>query len=192
MSHQLWTTLIKYNISPNQLYFLDSCRYKIRPCHIIDVEQERQTALDRGHLDDEGKLSPGAVFILDEFETLLVKTKKKVVSEVLGNNALGSIKTYREMFPAVKLPSGEYARQNIQELKDKFVWFFKTYPEFTWDDVLDATDYYIYSKQKDGYLYMMTSSYFIQKTDPRTKISRSALADLCQNISDNPEILKNA
>jgi hypothetical protein len=96
------------------------------------------------------------------------------------------------MFPAQKLPSGELARQSVQELKDKFVWFFKTYPEFDWDLVLDATDYYVYTKQKDGYLYMINSSYFIQKTDPRTKISRSALADHCQMILDNPEILKTA
>lgn len=190
MSHQLWTTLIKYNISPNQLYFLDSCRNKIKPSQIIDTEQERQAAINRGHIDQDSKLSTGAVFILDEFETLLVKTKKKVVSDILGVNALDSIKIYREMFPTIKLPSGEYARQNIQELKDKFVWFFKTYPEFTWEIVLDATDYYVYNKQKEGYLYMMTSSYFIQKTDPRTKISRSSLADLCQNIIDNPDILK--
>ena len=192
MSHQLWTTLIKYNISPNQLYFLDSCRHKIKPTQIIDEDYERQLALERGHLDAEGKLSPGALFILDEFETLLVKTKKKVASEVLGNNALESIKTYREMFPAQKLPSGELARQTVQELKDKFIWFFKTYPEYDWNLVLDATDYYVYTKQKDGFSYMITSSYFIQKTDPRTKISRSALADHCQMILDNPEILKTA
>ncbi len=112
------------------------------------------------------------------------------MSEVLGINALQSIKTYREMFPAQKLPSGELARQTVQELKDKFVWFFKTYPEFDWNLVLDATDYYIYTKQKDGYNFMINSSYFIQKTDPRTRVSRSALADHCQMILDNPEILK--
>ena len=38
---------------------------------------------------------------------------------------------------------------------------------------------------------MVTSSYFIQKTDMKTKLSRSILADYCQMIIDNPEILKN-
>lgn len=190
MNHQVWTTLIKYNVSPNQLYFLDCCRYKIKPTHLIDEDKERQVALEREHLTEDNKLTPGAIFILDEFETLLAKTKKKVMSEVLGINALQSIKTYREMFPAQKLPSGELARQTVQELKDKFVWFFKTYPEFDWNLVLDATDYYIYTKQKDGYNFMINSSYFIQKTDPRTRVSRSALADHCQMILDNPEILK--
>jgi hypothetical protein len=192
MSHQLWTVLIKYNVSPNQLYFLDCCRHKIQPTQLIDQEAEKQVALERGHLDQDGKLTSGAAFILDEFETLLVKTKKKVASDILGTNFLERIKEYRNMFPAVKLPSGELARQSVQELRDKFVWFFKTYPDYDWDLVLDATDYYLFTKQKDGFMYTVTSSYFIQKTDPRTKISRSALADHCQMILDNPEILKTA
>jgi hypothetical protein len=192
MSHQLWTTLIKYNVSPNQLYFLDCCRYKIKPTHLIDEDKEREVATERGHLDKDGKLTPGALFVLDEFETLLSKTKKKVVSEVLGMDALKNVKIYREMFPAEKLPSGEVGRQGIQELRDKFVWFFKTYPEFTWDNVLDATDYYIHTKRKDGFNYMINSTYFIQKTDPRTKVSRSALADHCQLLIDNPEIFRTA
>lgn len=159
---------------------------------MIDEEAERAIALQRGHLDQDGKLTPGATFILDEFETLLAKTKKKVASEILGTNFLDRIKEYRNIFPAVKLPSGELARQSVQELRDKFVWFFKTYPDYDWDLVLDATDYYLYTKQKEGFMYTVTSSYFIQKTDPRTKISRSALADHCQLLLDNPEILKMA
>lgn len=191
MNHQLWTTLIKYNVSPNQLYFLDCCRYKIKPTHLIDEDTETKVAKERGHLDKDGKLTSGAIFILDEFETLLTKTKKKVSSEILGTNALEDINTYRELFPAKRLPSGELARQTVQELRDKFVWFFKTYPEFTWELVLNATDYYVYTKEKEGFNFMITSSYFIQKTDPRTKVSKSTLADYCQMILDNPEILRN-
>lgn len=177
-------------MSPNQLYFLDCCRYKIKPTGIINEEAERIVAQQRGHFDQNGNLTPGAIFILDEFETLLVKTKKKVVSELLGTNALESIKTYREMFPAKRVPRVGLLRQTVQELKEKFVWFFKTYPEFDWDLVLDATDYYIYTKQKENMEFVTTSSYFIQRTDNFTKASRSLLADYCQMIVDNPEILK--
>ena len=110
---------------------------------------------------------------------------------MLGENFLEKIKEYRELFPAMKLPSGELARQSVQELKDKFIWFFKTYPEYDWNLVLDATDFYVFSKHKENYSFMVTSSYFIQKTDIKTKLSRSILADYCQMILDNPEILKN-
>lgn len=180
--------MIKYNISPNQLYFLDCCRHKIRPTSIIDEEQEKAAALTRGHLDNQGNLTPGAVFILDEFESLLVKTKKKVASELLGTDALSYITAYREMFPAKRVPRVGLLRQTVQELKEKFVWFFKTYPEFDWELVLDATDYYIYTKSKENMEFITTSSYFIQRTDTFTKANRSLLADYCQMILDNPEI----
>jgi hypothetical protein len=173
-------------MSPNQLYFLDSCRHKIKPTAIIDTDNERLAAQQRGHIEPDGKLSEGAVFILDEFETFLVKTKKIVASEVLGDDGLAKIKEYRLIFPSERLPSGEFARTNIPDLKKKFIWFFKTYPEFDWDLVLNATDYYKHLKEKEGFKFMMNSSYFIQKTDPTTKIARSALADMCQNILDDP------
>lgn len=179
-------------MSPNQLYFLDCLRHKIKPTSLIDIETEQIIAGSRGHIDVNGVLSPGAIFILDEFESLLIKTKKKVASEVLGTDALTPINTYRNMFPAKRIPKVGLLRQTVQELRDKFIWFFKTYPEFSWDLVLDATDYYMYTKQKENMEFITTSSYFIQRTDSTTKVNRSLLADYCQMIIDNPEILKEA
>jgi len=190
MSHQLWTTLIKWNLSPNQIYFLDCCREKIIPSKmIINPDAERMIAHQKGLIDENGKLTNKAAVILNEFETYLVKTKKKVASEVLGADMNDRIKEYREIWPAKRLPSGELARQNVQELKDKFVWFFKTYPEYDWDLVLDATDYYNEVFRKKNYMYMATSSYFIKKTNPQTKEVSSKLADYCQQIIDNPKLL---
>lgn len=159
---------------------------------MINADVERSVAEQRAHISEDGTLTPGALFILDEFETLLVKTKKRVVSELLGTDALDRIQSYREMFPAKRIPKVGLLRQTVQELKDKFVWFFKTYPEFDWTLVLDATDYYIYTKQKENMEYITTSSYFIQRTDTFSKASRSLLADYCQMIVDNPEILNEA
>jgi hypothetical protein len=144
----------------------------------------------KGLITESGELTPKGIAILEEFETYLVKTKKKVASEVLGANFIETVNKYREIFPAKRLPSGELARQSVQELKDKFIWFFKTFPEYDWDLVLDAADYYIYVKSKQDFQYTITSSYFIKKTDPRTKETRSVLADYCQQLLDDPE-LKN-
>jgi hypothetical protein len=146
-------------------------------------------ALKAGYIDSEGTLTSGALVILNEFETFLVKTKKKVTKEVLGEDFLEKVKIYREMFPAKRLPSGELARQTPNELKDKFIWFFKTFPEYNWDLVLDATDYYVYTKSLKDFEYTMTSSYFIKKTDPRSKETSSKLADHCQMIIDDPSLL---
>jgi hypothetical protein len=129
--------------------------------------------------------------VLDEFETYLVKTKKVVASAVLGDDFLDKINEYREMFPIGRFPSGEVARQNVQELKDKFIWFFKTYPEFSWDLALDATQYYLIQKRLVNFQYTMSSSYFIKKMDVH-KVVSSKLADYCQMIKDDPTILTRA
>jgi hypothetical protein len=192
MSHQLWTTLIKHNVSPNQIYFLDCCRSRIKPTGIINPEAEGIICRAKGYIDENGQLTHKAIVILDEFETFLIKIKKKVATEVLGDKFLEKIAYYRELFPPKSLPSGSMARQSVEELKKKFIVFFKTYPEYNWTLVHLATDYYIFEKEKKGYQFMMNSSYFIQKTDNISKTTKSELADHCQFLLDNPEILRPA
>jgi len=176
-------------VSPNQLYFLDCCRSKIIPSKIIDEFAEKTKCITMGYILENGQLTSPALEMLNEFETFLVKTKKKITSEVLGVNFIQRVDEYREIFPKGKFPSGELARQNIQELKDKFVWFFKTYPEYSWDVILDATDYYLFVKEKMAFQYAICSSYFIKKTDKYSKEIKSALADYCQMIVEDPELL---
>lgn len=188
-THQLWSVAIKYKISPNLLYFLDCCKKNIKPCSIIDEEVENTVAKEKGFINDEGQLSASAIEILNEFEIYITKKKTKIVKEVLGEDFMEKVYEYRVAWPKTRLPSGELARQSIQELKDKFVWFFKTYPEYDWDLVLDATDYYNMVYEQKRYMYMVTSSYFIKKTNPQTKETTSKLADYCQQILDDPKIL---
>lgn len=188
MSHQLWNTLIKHQISPNQLYLLDSCRYKIKPSHIINSQAEYNVCKAKGLILENGELSPKALQILEEFEVLLIKTKKKVAMSVLGTDFMEKIEEYRKIFPAIRLPSGSLARQSVQELKDKFVWFFKTYPNYNWDLVLDAAEYYVYLKSQKQYEFMSTSSYFIKKQDVNKNVT-SQLADHCEMLIDNPNLL---
>ena len=104
-------------------------------------------------------------------------------------NDVGSDIPHREIFPKGRLPSGELGRQSPKELQDKFVWFFKTYPEYDWDLILDVTEFYVDTFSKKNYLYMASSSYFIKKTLP-TKEVCSKLADYCQQVLDNPDLLK--
>ena len=188
MSHQLWSTLIKYAVSPNQIYFLDCCKHKIKLTDIIEQDVEKSICQVRGFIDSNNKLTPIGLQILEEFETYLVKTKKQVVSDILGVDFLEKVTRYRDIFPKGMLPSGELARQGINELKDKFVWFFKTYPEYTWELVIDAADVYVQLKAKVDFKYAVTSSYFIKKTDIRTKENKCALADYCQLLIDDPEL----
>jgi hypothetical protein len=169
---------------------MDCCRSNIKPNAIIDQEIEKEICLQRNLIDDKGNLTNEGAVILNEFETHLLKLKKKVATEVLGADVNERIKEYREIWPAKRLPHGQLARQSNQELKDKFVWFFKNYPEYDWDLILDATDYYNEVFKKKDYLYMATSSNFIKKTEITKEVS-SKLADYCQEILDNPSMLNN-
>jgi hypothetical protein len=169
---------------------MDCCRSNIKPNAIIDQEAEKKICLERNLIDDQGNLTNEGAVILNEFETHLVKAKKKVATEVLGPDMNDRIKEYREIWPSKRLPHGQLARQSNQELKDKFVWFFKNYPEYDWDLILDATDYYNEVFKKKDYLYMATSSNFIKKTEVTKEVS-SKLADYCQEILDNPNILNS-
>jgi hypothetical protein len=176
-------------VSPNQIYLLDCYRDKIKPNNIINEEGEKMICQSKGLLDENNNLTNKAAMILNEYETFLVKTKRKVTTAVLGEDFNERIKEYRELWPSKRLPSGELARQSTQELKDKFIWFFKTYPEFDWDLILDATEYYNEVFRRKNYMYMATSSYFIKKTNTTTKEISSKLADYCQEILDNPKLL---
>ena len=182
MSHQLWTTLIKHKISPNQIYFLDCCREKIQPSNdLINQVQERNFCEIKGLINDKGILTHKAINILDEFETLLVKTKRVVTTTVLGDDFIDKINEYKEYFPK-KLSTGP-GRQSVRELKQKFVWFFKNYPEYNWEDVLEAANYYKYERSQVNNEFMANSSNFIKK-DTMSKESVSKLADYCQLVKD--------
>jgi len=173
----------------NQLYFLDCCRCSIKPASIINQVPEALMCRVKGFIDDNNNLTEKANKMLDEFETYLVKRKTKITKEVLGEDFMEKVTEYRDAWPKKRLPSGELARQSVQELKDKLVWFFKTYPQYDWNTVLDATDYYNMVYEKKNYQFMVTSSYFIKKTNPHTKETTSKLADYCEQIIENPRIL---
>lgn len=87
---------------------------------------------------------------------------------------------YLEVFPKIKLPSGKYARVASPEIEKKLSTFKKKYKPYfkksfdtqlTNEEILQATKNYVNRYAKTGYLYMVTSSYFIQKNE------KSALAD---------------
>jgi len=138
----------------------------------------------KGLINDKGILTHKAMVILDEFETLLVKTKKVVTTTILGDDFINKINEYKEYFPK-KLSTGT-GRQSARELKQKFVWFFKNYPEYDWEDILEAANYYSYERSQLNNEFMTNSSNFIKK-DTMSKESISKLADYCQMVKDEIE-----
>jgi hypothetical protein len=187
MSHKHWKSLIKHNITPNQLFLLDCYKSKIKPV-LINEDAELFACVSKELIDEKGELTPKALKVLNDYETLIGKKEKEVAENVLGNEFEAKIMEYRDRFPAKRLPSGLAARQNVKDLKERFIWFFKTYPQYDWDLVLDATDLYNEEFEKKNYLFMRTSMYFIKKNNGKEECSQ--LADYCQMIIDNPKLLE--
>lgn len=153
---------------------------------MINEKAEQIICQAKGLITQEGKLTDKAITILDDMEMYLVKTKKVVAADVLGDDFLKNIQEYRMYFPSL-LEHGP-GRQSVAELKKKFVWFFKTYPEYDWPLVLEAAKFYCYRKSLTNNEYMTNSSHFIKKEDS-SKDFTSQLAALCQTIIDDPSVL---
>ena len=80
--------------------------------------------------------------VITKYDSYFSKAKKKSNTQIMGNNFMDNIKKYRMFFPAMKLPSGKPARNNVKVLEAVFRWFFSEY-DYTWKEVLHATAQYV-------------------------------------------------
>jgi len=122
------------------------------------------------------KLSKKAKDILAEGKQILgtVSVSTELTTEMITQ--------YLNLFPSKKLPSGKPARVAHKNVENAFKWFLKTY-DYSWDIILKATAYYVDSYEKNGYLYMRNSQYFISKVSP-DKSRESELANYCEIIKN--------
>lgn len=153
---------------------------------MINIHTELRSLRSDKWVTADNKLTPKALDAIQDIEKLFKTGKKKSSIQVLGTNFKENIKIYVEMFPKGKLPSGKPARADEKNLEANFKWFFQTY-EYPWETVLRATAKYVDDFQKNNFLYMRTSQYFISKMSP-DKTRESELANYCANIeSGNDE-----
>lgn len=129
-----------------------------------------------GYLDDNHNLTPAAMNVLIEIESSLGQTKE---GKTLGADDLfkANVAKYRELFPK-GVVNGRVLRNGSVDLISRMLWFFQTYPQYSWDMVLNATQSYINSLGTD-LTYCKTSKYFIKKDD-KNKLTISLLAEWCE------------
>lgn len=147
------------------------------------TEEDKKALVDSDFVElDNGvyKLTRHGKAFIVSLDNYFVKAKKKTSLQLMGKDYLDKINTYREIFPAKKLPSGKLARNNVKALNEAFRWFFETY-DYTWDDIINATKMYVNEYRDKEYMYMQTSQYFICKQD-KHRVKHSSLADYCDMI----------
>ena len=183
---ELFQIMLKNNLTPNQVLLLFGIKQGVS---LPQVTNDDKLALERlGYLVlENGKytMSAEAKSLIVHLDNYFTKAKKKTDAQLMGQDFVDKINTYREVFPNIKLPSGKPARVNVKMLSESFRWLFETY-DYTWEQIIKATRMYVNEYRDAQYMYMQTSQYFICKQD-KHKVKSSTLADYCDMIRDGIE-----
>jgi predicted transcriptional regulator len=185
----LYDLLVINKVSPNGLFVLHCTHNLYMYPNYVNFNHEQYRLEITGHLRKENatvgtvyKITEKGLHLLREAEHILTKMKRAKKS-VNIENWEEHVAKYNEMFPKGKKEGSSVSfRTNPRELMDRFMWFFKEYPEYTWDHVFKATEKYLNTfDESTGFTYMQTSKYFIKKDD-KSKTTTSTLATMCYNI----------
>jgi hypothetical protein len=183
---ELFQIMLKNNLTPNQVLLLFGIKQGVS---LPQITNDDKLALEKlGYLIlDNGKytMSTEAKSLIVHLDNYFTKAKKKTDAQLMGQDFVDKINTYREIFPNIKLPSGKPARVNVKMLSESFRWLFETY-DYTWEQIIKATKMYVNEYRDAQYMYMQTSQYFICKQD-KHKVKSSTLADYCDMIRDGVE-----
>jgi len=129
-----------------------------------------------GYVDENHNLTSTALKVLMDIDAGMGDDKVQK-SKLIDSEFADNVTKYRELFPK-GVVNGKALRNGTIELTNRMLWFFKNYPQYTWDHVLNATQNYINSFGTD-LTYCKTSAYFIKKED-KNKNTISLLADWCE------------
>jgi hypothetical protein len=180
---ELFDIISSKDLSPNQYYLL-ACMNDNIQTKKINIALELQALVYNEYVivtkDDKLILTDKAKKLIKQIEGLFVNKAENAAAKKLGDDYEENVKTYNEVFPAIKLPTGKYARTNLNNLKNAFKWFFDNF-EYDWETIILATERYVYEFELQGFKYMRTSQYFIRKQDADRTWS-SDLANYCEIV----------
>lgn len=114
---------------------------------------------------------------IDLFKTNKIPTK---LSELIL-----FVDKYRELFPQGVKSGGYLIKGDKQGCITKFKSFIKKYPEYTQEEILDATKAYLDGKKKNNYDMTQLAHYFIEKE------GISNLSSFCEDIKVRGKQINN-
>ena len=164
------------NVTPNGYYILYSLDQNLSFDLPIPYAAEVFKLKHLGLIDDDSKLTQeGRMFLIETYRIQLKQVKS--INDELDSSFRENVETYRLLFPK-GVVDGKALRSSMTDLVPAFIWFFKVYPQFTWENVINATKLYLESHQ-GNYTYCKTAGYFIKKQD-KSKNYISLLATWCE------------
>ena len=183
----MWNLFLKikrYGITPNQCMILFAFDEGVTPsnCEAVDL----LALFKEGYMNKDKSITAEGKKVIITLNNYFTVNKKKTNKQLLGKSGLLNVDQYRAIFPKGKLPSGVPGRNNVKILTENFRWFFAEY-DYTWEEIIKSTKVYVNEFQKNNYMYMQNSQYFISKQD-KHKVKTSKLADYCDMIRDGVSI----
>jgi hypothetical protein len=179
---ELFNHILLHKVTPNQLFLMHCIRTKTA-ASTLDVNVEAPPLIKNGWLTPTFKLTQKAEDLLNYGESLFTKVKKMVSASVLGADGTQKIEEWRKIWPPGRpARHGKLISTNVKELEQKFIWFFNNYPQFNWDMVMAATQFYVDDQRLQGYEYIQVSKYFVCKHDILTREVKSDLASYCDDL----------
>jgi len=119
-----------------------------------------------------------------DYDNLEIKLKTQV-SNLVEADINDFISQYRGLFKGKKvgaMGSSDSCAKNMAE-------FMKTYPNYSKEHILKATEAYIKSCANSNYTYLQQADYFIFKAQDHTKAGRmSRLLQWCEEIVENTNV----
>jgi len=92
------------------------------------------------------------------------------------------ISKFRELFKGKKMGSMGTLGTVIKNMED----FRATYPQYTTEHILKASEAYVKSCSNDGYKYLQQADYFIFKNQDFSRVNKSSrLLQWCEEIEEN-------
>jgi hypothetical protein len=190
----LYDYLVQERLTPNGLYVLQATHEEFLIPNYLNFKHEQYRLSLSGHLKEHKEPTQlNAVYTITDKGLHVIRKAHELVSKVKAEKKINipfsdweeKIEQYNQLFPKGKKQGSSISfRTAPKELFDRFKWFFKEYPEYTWDDIMTATERYLkpYNESSD-YTYAQTSKYFIKKEDKNKSVT-STLATMCYNIKE--------
>jgi len=201
----LFNKLASIDITPNGFYVLYATANNISHTSFVNYFHERHRLTVTGFLTtivahpEESKdiktsynLTSKGKDALKEVEELFDGMNKAKTPKLKYEDFEERIIAYNSLFPKGKKEGSSVSfRTNPKDLFTRFKWFFAEYSEYTWEEIMYATEQYVKVYEDTGdFTYMQTSKYLIKKQDKHSTIT-SNLATMCYNIKDGNDIALN-
>lgn len=104
----------------------------------------------------------------------------ELIGQSKSDNIIEFAEKFKELFPKGVKSGGYPVRSSTADIADKLRKFFKKH-KYTQEQVLEATKRYVERKGSEGYSFMQTAVYFIEKN------GSSNLAAECDSLGDVSE-----